>query len=855
MNQDNKSTIKESQLGKQYEYAAQEQEIRSFWEKKDIYKSKFDEKNIDNNFTIDTPPPTVSGSLHIGHIFSYTQTDIIARFKRLMGFNITYPMGFDDNGLATERFVEKTHNTSPREIGRQEFIKLCLEETEKVELEFKSLWQQIGLSVDWNLTYSTISQDTQRISQASFLDLYKKKFIYRKQEPALYCTTCCTTVAQAELDDTEKPSSFNTIIFKLAQDTNQDVNKELLISTTRPELLASCVALFYNPCDSRYKDLKNKKAIVPIYNTEVPILEDELVDPEKGTGLVMCCTFGDKTDIVWYKTHNLPYIQSIDRYGKWTERTGPLAGMRFATARKTILELLEQNNLLKERKDITHAVNTHERCKKEIEYLVLPQWFLSVLPYRQEIIREAQSISWYPNFMFTRFSNWVEHISWDWCLSRQRFYGIPFPVWYCKNCNETLLAKPEDLPVDPLNTKYNGACSCGSTDIEPEPDVMDTWATSSLTPYIVSCKFNKTNLPDFNNPSPFIPMSMRPQAHDIIRTWAFYTITKAKFHSDTIPWKSIVISGHVLSGNKEKLSKSKGNSSLTPQNLLDNYPADAIRYWTASANLGYDLAFSENQLAIGHKLLVKLWNAFRFIFTYLEDKSPNFSELQNNLKEQKIDSQEFGDINRWLLDKASKCFDQYLEAFKKYEFSQALNAIETFFWQTFCDNYLELIKDQLNPEQASYSKESIEYTKATLYFVGLRILQLYSPFVPHITETLYRLLYKDSIGADSIHLTKFSDYQIKYNFEDSVKILNIIQTIVDEVRKLKTNAKLSLKTELENLIIVANQEQQKIIEKNMQLIKGITKAKEIKLLDSNKNSKESQISENNGFEAIIILED
>lgn len=819
-------------MDKKYAHEQCEKDAQQKWDRELTYAQ---EHNSGPLYSIDTPPPTVSGALHIGHIFSYTQTDIIARYKRMSGYSVFYPFGFDDNGLPTERYVEKKLNIHAPALPRSEFINLCLEESHKAEQEFKNLWQRMGISADWRYTYSTISDLSRKISQESFIRLYKKGYIYRKFEPALYCTTCRTSVAQAELDDVEQSSHFNDISFKL-----QD-NTELIIGTTRPELLPSCVALFYNPHDNRYKHLEGKKAIVPLFGYEIPILADNIVQPEKGTGLVMCCTFGDKTDILWFKKYNLPYKQSIGLDGKFTNTTPIIAGLKVNEARKTIIEELKNKGLLRNQKPITHAVNVHERCKKEIEYIALSQWFLNILDYKQEFLKCVEKISWFPEFMKSRYINWVENLHWDWCLSRQRFYGIPFPAWHCSNCNEILLADIASLPVDPQEIKYPSSCpTCKSNNIVPDTDVMDTWNTSSLTPYICYALFaNTTNVFTDKVSNKFIPMSMRPQAHDIIRTWAFYTIIKTTMHNATIPWHDIVISGHVLSDNKEKLSKSKDQNKLAPETLLQAYPADAIRYWTSSGGLGHDIAFSESQLKIGLRLITKLWNAF--IFT-----KEHITSVTNPHQQ----SAELGVLNEWLLHQASECFTLYQKQFNAHEFSLALNALEQFFWNDFCDNYLELVKHQLFNTQ-EYSKESVEATQWTLYNVGLRILQLYAPYLPHVTETIYGHIFSRTEKIDSLHQTKFENIQKKYSYTQSAQEISYALIAIAHVRKLKTEKKLSLKTTLQALTIFAqNQNILDILAKHTQLIKGVTQADiivykqgkiNISLLENSNNQWHAQI--------------
>jgi len=714
--------------------------------------------------------------------------------------------------------LKKNEACGAHALGRSEFIKICLEETHHVEQEFKQLWQRMGLSIEWDKCYSTISASTRAISQESFIELYNKGFIYRAYEPALYCTTCRTSVAQAELDDIEQDSFFNDIVF------HDERGNDLIIGTTRPELLPSCVALVYNPADTRYQHLKGMNAIVPLFGHRVPIVEDESVDIDKGTGLVMCCTFGDKADIAWFKKFKLPYKQSIGFDGRWMADTGVLAGLTCHEARKKVLEELTKATLLLRQKPITHAVNVHERCKREIEYVALSQWFLKILPYKKELIALADSIAWYPSFMKARYTNWVENISWDWCLSRQRLYGIPFPVWHCASCGHVLLATPEMLPVDPQETLYKGTCTnCSSTDIKPDTDVMDTWNTSSLTPYLCYKYFNPAAISPFRDPriTSFIPMSMRPQAHDIIRTWAFYTITKVWMHHATVPWKEIVISGHVLGDAQQKLSKSQGGGKLTPEALLQQYPADVIRFWTASGNLGYDIAFSENQLKIGLKLVTKLWNAFRFTKEHIASAStevPTPDALSS--------------INQWLLHEVSVCFAEYKTHLDQNEFGLALHRIETFFWTSFCDTYIELVKHQLFQAQA-YAPETVAATRWTLSTVGMRILQMYAPYVPYVTEAIYTIIYRASLGHASLHQTKFTEHQTLFVFADGVQRAQVVIAIVEQVRKLKTEKQLSLKVELARLEIVTdNIDAQYALREQEQLLKGVTQAREIVFVSS-----------------------
>jgi valyl-tRNA synthetase len=705
---------------------------------------------------------------------------------------------------------KKKCNVNAHKIGRSAFIETCLKETIAVEDQFKDLWQRMGLSADWDACYSTISESTRKLSQASFIDLVNKGYVYRKYEPALYCTTCRTSVAQAELDDATVPSTFNDIVFQ------DEDGKNLIIATTRPEMLPSCVAVLFHPDDIRYKHLAGKKARVPVFNFEVPLLADDTVQIEKGTGLVMCCTFGDKTDITWFKKHNLPYKQSIGYDGKFLEHTGILAGLKVAAARAAILEELKKQDLLINQKPIEHNVSVHERCKHEIEYVTLAQWFLNILDHKETFVKLADEIEWYPSFMKARYIDWVKNLGWDWCLSRQRYFGIPFPVWHVEGTESFLMPPMSALPVDPQETSFPGEIPAefAGKKLVADTDVMDTWNTSSITPYICYQLITGKTIESFDDANILqeIPMSMRPQAHDIIRTWAFYTIVKSWMHNKQVPWKNIVISGHVLADSKEKLSKSKEHKAMSPEHLLQEYSADVIRFWTASGNLGYDVAFSDNQLKIGQKLVTKLWNAFRFIREHIAHFDAGAQPAT------------FSPVHQWLLHEASRTFNTYTHYLEKNEFGLALSAVETFFWQTFCDNYLELVKDQLfNP--TNYSEEELHATRWTLHHVGLRILQLYAPYMPFVTESIYGLVYQQSYRVASIHKTRFVDEQTLFDFPEGSKTMLAVLDVIAQVRKLKTQHQLSLKTDLQALTVyVGDENTMHLLQQENALIKGATRA-------------------------------
>ncbi len=459
-------------------YNPQEAEtrIQKFWEQESIFK--FNEKSKNPIFSIDTPPPTVSGKMHMGHAFSYTQQDFLARYKRMKGFNLFYPFGTDDNGLATERLIEKEKNIKATQMSRQEFIDICLKELNtNFRPKYIQDWKRIGMSCDFSLFYTTINKHCQKISQKSFIDLYNQGREYRKEAPTIFCPECQTAIAQVELTDKELTSTFNDVKFKLKN------GGEIIIATTRPELLPACVAIFIHPWDKKNKHLLGKKAIVPLFNHEVPILEDKRVSMDKGTGIVMCCTFGDQTDIEWYKAHKLPLKIAITKQGTMTELAQQYQGQRIKEARKNILEDLKKAEVLINQTPIKHMVNVHERCGTEIEILNTNQWFIRYLDLREQFLKAGSQLKWHPGHMKNRLDNWIKGLQWDWCISRQRYFGVPFPVWYCTDCQQEILADETQLPVDPLIDKppVKACPKCKNKEFIPEKDVLDTWATSSLT--------------------------------------------------------------------------------------------------------------------------------------------------------------------------------------------------------------------------------------------------------------------------------------------------------------------------------------------------------------------------------------
>ncbi len=754
-------------LPQEYNIKEVEQKWQSYWEKEKIYR--FDENSKKEIFSVDTPPPTVSGKMHIGHSFSYSQQDFIVRYQRMKGKNIFYPFGTDDNGLPTERLIEKLKNVKSVKMDRQEFINLCNKTLNEIKPDFITDWKKIGMSCDFSKTYSTIDKHSIATSQKSFIELYHKNLIYQKESPTMWCVNCQTAIAQAELEDKELDSTFNEINFEL------DNGKKLLIATTRPELLAACVAVFVNPKDIRYKNLVGRKVKVPIFNQVVNIYLDESVSIEKGTGAMMVCSYGDKKDVEAINKLNLSPKIIFTKNGRLNEICGKYKDLSIKDARKEILSDLEKNNFLMNKKQIKHVVNVHDKCGSEIEFLTSRQWFVKVLENKKKFIELGKKIKWYPKQMFLRYLNWVEGLQWDWCISRQRHFGVPFPLWTCEKCKSIILAEESRLPIDPLNEKIK--CKKCNEYAIPEKDVMDTWATSSLTPQIAL-----DWIKDKNNFNKKYPLSLRPQAHDIIRTWAFYTIVKGYYHHNGIPWKEVVISGHVLDPKGESMHKSKGNA-IEPKEVLEKYGADSLRFWSASAKLGEDLRYLEKDLTTGKRTITKLFNASKLVLMNLKDYNKEIPE--------KIDL-----IDSWLLSKLNKIIKVCTESFESYEYSKAKAEIENFFWNTFCDYYLEIVKDRLYNEnlRGRESKISAQYT---LSYSLSTILKLFAPIMPHITEEVYHSYFLEEGNVKSIHLSAWPEYKKEMNNKKAEEIGDLMISIIREVRQFKSQNNKSLKAEIE----------------------------------------------------------
>ena len=815
-----------------------EQKWDAVWDRDGIYH--FDaSRPRDEVFSIDTPPPTVSGSLHVGHVFSYTHTDTIARYQRMAGREVFYPMGWDDNGLPTERRVQNYYGvvcdpslrydpdfTAPADAGdpkavskrrplavsRPNFIELCLELTAEDEKVFEQLFRHLGLSVDWTRTYTTINDHCRRVSQLAFLDNLARGEAYQVEAPTLWDVTFQTAVAQAELEDKEVPGAYHKLRF-----ARSDGGEAVWIDTTRPELVPSCVALVAHPDDQRYQPLFDGVTVLsPVFGVELPVHPHHLADPAKGTGIAMICTFGDTTDVTWWRELDLPVRTVIGRDGRFAGETpewltapdaaaayGRLAGKRVAQAQQEMVQLLAASGDLQgEPRPITHPVKFFEKGDKPLEIVASRQWYIRN-GGRDEDLREAlvargDEINWVPDYMQARFTNWIEGLNGDWLISRQRFFGVPLPLWYRLDTNgepvweQPITPRHDQLPVDPSTDVPDGFSEAQRDQpngFVGEVDVMDTWATSSLTPQIATGWETDDELH-----AATFPMDVRPQAHDIIRTWLFSTVVRAHFDAGTAPWRNAALSGWILDPDRKKMSKSKGNV-VVPTDLLEQYGADAVRYWASSGRPGTDTAFDQGQMKIGRRLAIKLLNASKFTLRFgAVDADDADSAADTNDAADAADANDAADaddaagaadtndaadaadandaasaadtndaagaddadssddcdparisepLDRSMLDRLADLVDDATGAFERFDYARALERTEAFFWW-FTDNYLELVKARAYGEFGEHRAQSARHA---LRFALSTIQRMFAPFLPFVTEEVWSWWHDGSVHA------------------------------------------------------------------------------------------------------------
>lgn len=773
-----------TQIPDTYDQEAVERRWMVAWEESKAYRWD-PSKPREENFVIDTPPATISGSLHLGHVFSYTQTDVIARFQRMRGKNVSYPMGFDDNGLPTERRVQNIYNIrcnpnlpynpgwkprrvepgttdkrAPEEVSRKNFVEACMQLTAEDEAVFEALWRRLGLSIDWSRSYRTIGTRCRHLSQLSFVELVEKGQVYSAESPVLWDVDFNSAIAQAEAHDREVEVALHDIEFGV------EGGGSLVVATARPELLPACIAVVVNAKDKRYKGFVGKFAITPLFRARVPIVSAEQGDPSRGAGIAMVCTFGDSHDVEWWKRLGLPMkpilsckgtIKEVE-YGQAPfESLDPvlaatyyqtLVGLDIRRARRVITEMLGEPGtsvcgsgaaLQEEPRLVTLPYKFYEQGERPLEIITTRQWFIRTVVHKHELLEQGRKIQWHPGGMRVRYESWVEGLHSDWCVSRQRFFGVPFPVWYPISeqgevqYDRPIFAERSQLPVDPyvnVPTGYIESMRGRPGGFVGDSDVMDTWATSAITPQIQS----GWHL----NPAQhgrLFPMDMRPQAREIIRTWAFYTIVKAWMHEGQVPWRNIVVSGWMLDPNGRKMSKSKGNV-VTLESIMQEHSSDAVRYWAARARLGTDTSLDVGVFKVGRRLAVKLFNVSRFVLMQLEDPVPPLEKVTHPL-------------DKAMIVHLAQVIRQSTKSFEAFEYAHALHAIEEKFWH-FCDHYVELVKGR---SYGTTDEKGRQSAHAALYWCLKTFVRLCAPFVPFVTEEIWSWRFAGT-GRDAlVHLT------------------------------------------------------------------------------------------------------
>ncbi|MCJ8505248.1 valine--tRNA ligase [Kocuria flava] len=829
-----------------------EEKFSARWREEGTFRFERDTERA-QVYSIDTPPPTASGSLHVGHMFSYTQTDVVARYRRMTGKNVFYPMGWDDNGLPTERRVQNyfgvrcdptlaydpdyqppakpaKNERDFEQVSRRNFIELCERLAVDDEKVFEDLFTRLGLSVDWDLTYRTIDDHSRRIAQKAFLDDLAAGNAYLADAPTLWDVTFRTAVAQAELEDRERPGAYHRVAF--ARPDGQPVH----IETTRPELLPACVALVAHPDDERYQGLFGTTVASPLFGVEVPVVAHRLAKPDKGSGIAMICTFGDLTDVVWWRELDLPTRPVVGRDGRilaetpeWIRGEGPaaayaeLAGKTVFSAKERTVELLREAGALEgEPKQIVHPVNFYEKGDKPLEVVTSRQWYIRNggrdAARRERLLARGAELTWHPAFMKARYDDWVEGLNGDWLISRQRFFGVPIPVWYPLDAqgepvyDEPILPSADQLPVDPAAEPAPGRDESergrpgGFTG---DPDVLDTWATSSLSPQIVT---GWATDPDLHAKT--YPMDLRPQAHEIIRTWLFSSVVRADSLTDSLPWSDATISGWVLDPDRKKMSKSKGNV-VVPTDTLEKFGSDAVRYWAASARLGADTAFDEGQIKIGRRLAIKLLNASKFVLAQ--------GVTEASVLGAGADAGTVADpLDRSLLARLVTVVERATEAFENYEYARALQLTESFFW-TFTDDYVELVKDRAYGARGEAAQASVHAALATTLDA---LLRLFAPVLPFATDEVWSWW-----RAGSVHRAPWPDAAALAPLADGAdpELLTTVGEALSGLRKAKSEAKVKQRTAVRTAVITGSAEEVARLEAGLGDLRAAGNAAELRL--------------------------
>jgi valyl-tRNA synthetase len=794
-------------LPKEYNFAEIESKWQRKWEEMGAYRFDWNDSKREP-FTIDTPPPYPSGDLHMGNVLNWTYFDIVARYKRMRGFNVLFPQGWDCHGLSIEVQAEKLHGLRKRDVPPDVFRKWCIEIVDKYIALMKEGILRLGCSIDWKTEYRTMDPDYWRRTQLSFILLHRKGFMYQGTHPVNWCPRCETAIADAEVDYDTRQGVLHYVRFPLENEGY------LLIATSRPEFIPACVAVAVNPADERFNCYVGKKIGLPLVNRLVDVIPDEMVDSSFGTGVVMICTFGDKEDVKTVMRHHLPTIALITENGRISEVGGKYAGLSIKQARESIVKDLGEAGLLDRTEPLQQEVGLCDRCKTHVEILERKQWFMRTRALTEKVVETANCVTWYPDYMKTRLVDWAKSLDWDWVISRQRVFATPIPVWYCKKCGELVVSEESWVPIDPkLEVPRTKACpKCGGKEFIGERDVFDTWMDSSIT-----CAVH-AGWPDRKDWRRLFPADVHPSGIDIIRTWAYYLMVRHLALFDSTPYKSCLINGMVLGSDGRKMSKSLKNYVAAPQ-VLDKYGSDATRQWAAAGGTtGSDIPFRWPDVEYGRRFLVKLWNVSGFAARLMADYNP---EVKKECKLEPLDS--------WILSKTAKTAEKVTNAMERCEFNVAIEEVRNFAWHTFCDCYIEAVKDRLYRVE-TYGEAKKRGAQKALYETLYAVLQMLAPVIPHMTEEIYQAVYFDTKKCPSLQLTKWSEMQEWMNEEAEEKGDEII-ALISAVRREKAEKHLPLNTPIKKLNIYV--EKQKVAEAMKMGVDDITGACKVESLSVN----------------------
>lgn len=784
-------------LGKSYEPKTEEAKWREYWREQDLYRFDPHDKTRPT-FSIDTPPPYPSGDFHVGNALNWSYIDFVARYKRMKGFNVHFPQGWDCHGLPTEVRVEQMFKVRKNDLPPEQFVEMCRKLTAEYIAKMKQSMNLLGISSDWALEYKTMDPSYYKLTQLSFLQLYNSGHLYRGEHPVNWCPRDETAIAEAEVVYQQRKGTLHFMRFGSSEDN-------LEIASTRPELLAACVGIAVHPKDERYSQIVGKEIAVPIFGQKVKVIADDEVDPKFGTGAVMICTFGDKTDVRWQKKYHLPIIKALAENGRLLVTDPRLNGLKAEEARKKIVAELQAGGHLSKTEQTQQNVGTCWRCQTPVEIIARPQWFMKTRDLTKSVVDWAGKLDWIPPFAQQRLIDWAESLDWDWVISRQRVFATPIPVWYCTKCGATIIPLESELPVDPRkDARHSPKCpECGNNEFRGETDVLDTWMDSSITAAVHAGWPSQPEL--FNR---LFPANLQPNGLDIVRTWDYYLLVRSLALFKKAPYKTLLINGMVKGTDGRMMHKSYGNYVVTDE-AIDKVGADAFRQWAAAGgSTGYDIPFRWNELEYGRKFLTKLWNVTRFIISMQPYKPKSKGEPR------------FSVIDRWLLASIQSLVNEVSVSFEGYQFNTAIESIRNFTWHALADDYLEAIKYRLQPERDAADLAAVHYC---LHEALLAICKLLAPICPHISDAIYHHV---STEKRSVHLESWPGSQEAVD-EESTRDGKMILDIIAGARREKSAKGLSLSSSIKRIAITAGIEHLHLLKENEETILKTLKADSI----------------------------